>query len=678
MPSQGSQPLSQSSPLCLPLVKFSYATVSNDNIVPIPWIHLSSKNALFAVFETSPVHLEDGRTEDRQKFKVLKDPEVMEELDLNALSVEAHGVLAQAPAVSSANIPIVAVIVKVPMIAIKYPLDNGQIRRFQIRFSKNEDYYEAMKMLARANVPTVEAGTFPSVKYQPAPKPPSVSLIAPDESASQVDGDNGGPRTYGINDGASSISGSRLAPGGPSAMAPPQTFSAFTNRGEHRVMAQPPAISTMQTGLPTEPQPGYRIPNISLSTATTLVPGKQDSRSYPVQPRIRNPEGDLYQRESIPVAERQHGDIVAAHLSHIPIPSREVIHALAPSRQENPVRPIGQGASDHPHSLHATRRTTSRSQHGQKDVQLHEAGPGKPEPPTKTTEKAKRKRGAASNTKKAPAAKKPRAAAVPARKGKPAPKKSPVPTVEELLQRPGYSLLPYESAGQAPTLPRAQQSVRQQEGFSQTERPSAEIPESEHEAHNRDAVSPELGQAVSSCITRSVSRALAAPRPNVLTKQGPTDVAAFEGAPPPCTPADQIMWYAATPASPTAQAHSTPLEAWESRRGPSPSQDLPPATVPATLSDPLLPMAQQCMVHDENFDLLNADSRLEAWNNLAPPTRITALRSYFCGLILKEEFVDLVKSISSLWEGAILEGRVTRDLMTTARETAMDDAAGQL
>lgn len=77
MPSQGSQPLSQPSPLCLPLLKFSYATVSDDNIVPIPWIHLSSKNALFAIFETSAVRLEDGRSEGRKKFKVLKDPEVM-------------------------------------------------------------------------------------------------------------------------------------------------------------------------------------------------------------------------------------------------------------------------------------------------------------------------------------------------------------------------------------------------------------------------------------------------------------------------------------------------------------------------------------------------------------------------------------------------------------------------
>jgi hypothetical protein len=101
--------------------------------------------------------------------------------------------------------------------------------------------------------------------------------------------------------------------------------------------------------------------------------------------------------------------------------------------------------------------------------------------------------------------------------------------------------------------------------------------------------------------------------------------------------------------------------------------DLPPVTIPAAMDDPLLPVAQQCLVHDENFDLLNADSRLEAWNNLAAPTRLTALRSYFCELILKENFVDLVKNISSLWEGAILEGRVTRNLMATASRDAMDN-----
>jgi len=75
-----------SSSLCLPLTKFSYATVSNEHIVPIPWIHLSSKNSLFALFETSPTRLDNGQVEDRQKLKVLRDPEIMVHISSVVLS----------------------------------------------------------------------------------------------------------------------------------------------------------------------------------------------------------------------------------------------------------------------------------------------------------------------------------------------------------------------------------------------------------------------------------------------------------------------------------------------------------------------------------------------------------------------------------------------------------------
>lgn len=44
--------------------------------------------------------------------------------------------MAEAANVSSAQIPIVAVIVKVPMIAIKYPLANGQVWQFPVDFTR--------------------------------------------------------------------------------------------------------------------------------------------------------------------------------------------------------------------------------------------------------------------------------------------------------------------------------------------------------------------------------------------------------------------------------------------------------------------------------------------------------------------------------------------------------------
>lgn len=81
----------------------------------------------------------------------------------------------------------VAVIVKAPLIAMKYPIAEGQViapvipppgthnlqvRRFQIRFASEENYYDAMKMLSRFQVPTIEAGTFP---HRPQTAGPAIS-----------------------------------------------------------------------------------------------------------------------------------------------------------------------------------------------------------------------------------------------------------------------------------------------------------------------------------------------------------------------------------------------------------------------------------------------------------------------------------------------------------------------
>ena len=71
-----SQPGS-ASPVCLALLKFSYATVPMDSVAPVPWTHISSKQNLFALFETIRTRSLDGTIEERKKFKVLRDPEVM-------------------------------------------------------------------------------------------------------------------------------------------------------------------------------------------------------------------------------------------------------------------------------------------------------------------------------------------------------------------------------------------------------------------------------------------------------------------------------------------------------------------------------------------------------------------------------------------------------------------------
>ena len=48
-----------------------------DSVAPVPWTHISSKQNLFAVFETVRTRSLDGSVEERKKFKVLRDPEVM-------------------------------------------------------------------------------------------------------------------------------------------------------------------------------------------------------------------------------------------------------------------------------------------------------------------------------------------------------------------------------------------------------------------------------------------------------------------------------------------------------------------------------------------------------------------------------------------------------------------------
>ena len=61
---------------------------------------------------------------------------LQEELDLNALSIGAHHPMANPPdSIMDAQVPEATVIVKVPMIAIKYPMSNGQVIHFRLKLS---------------------------------------------------------------------------------------------------------------------------------------------------------------------------------------------------------------------------------------------------------------------------------------------------------------------------------------------------------------------------------------------------------------------------------------------------------------------------------------------------------------------------------------------------------------
>lgn len=506
-------------------------------------------------------------------------------------------------------------------------------------------------MLSRANVPTVEAGTFPTLKSQTAPRQAPANLVVPDDSASQtgLENANSSQRKHNTNDAVSSISASRQAL---IAMPPPQMHRTTQIQPENRPPAQSVELGNIQISHQDAAQPAYPKSNISLSTATTLVPERQGPSSYNRLSNARGTGVGLDARGYNPGRTQRHESPGSATIMHARTPARD--EKPDHPRQDHAAQLTGKDNSYRHHSARIYSRSVGEMLQSQEREPAHQAQVDHEEPSDKPSAKGRAKRSAA-NTKKAPAAKKPRAATSTKKKTKSSQQDEKVPTVAELLQQPGYSLLPYSASIQAPPMPCAQ-------SINQKREKTMEIAESEHGAEFR-AQSLELGQATTTRVTRSASRALAAMLPNPDDNQ---PKARSKAGLPPCTPADQIMATPLTPASPAGRAHPSPPKAMHPPPAHQqssldfPTPNLTAATAP---DDALLSVAQQCMSLDENFDLANADSRLEAWANLPDHTKMTAMRSYFCELLMQDSFVELVKCVSGLWEGAILEGRVNRDSM---------------
>ncbi|KAM5443754.1 hypothetical protein MferCBS31731_000998 [Microsporum ferrugineum] len=137
--------------LTLPILKFSYTTTSADRVAPLAWTHLSGGSDLLALFSTVRIRDEASKwTRESWLMKVMKGHEVLEELDL--------GLLAQ----RGSSMPmgdvkaLVAVIVKSPCLAIRYPSGINQIRRFQVKFASVADYHHAIAVLKAAKCPITE------------------------------------------------------------------------------------------------------------------------------------------------------------------------------------------------------------------------------------------------------------------------------------------------------------------------------------------------------------------------------------------------------------------------------------------------------------------------------------------------------------------------------------------
>ena len=124
-----------------------------------------------------------------------------EDLNLIALAAEARVAIGQNQVLNVLNRPsAVTIIVKKPCVAVRYPAGQGQvvrygllcysaqyltsdqIRRFQIRFIHDTDYYAAMGRFSEANAPVTEAGTFPTPPSQPRQCSSSSSVLCPSNS----------------------------------------------------------------------------------------------------------------------------------------------------------------------------------------------------------------------------------------------------------------------------------------------------------------------------------------------------------------------------------------------------------------------------------------------------------------------------------------------------------------
>ncbi|PWY78315.1 hypothetical protein BO70DRAFT_294293 [Aspergillus heteromorphus CBS 117.55] len=135
----------------LSLAKFSHSTTSFNHRGPLNWCHVMGNGDLTGIFERLPM---TSFTPDRILLKVLRVHESLEEIDLTHLVIEAGNMnqSSQNPSFRS----IFAVVVKLPCLAVKYPRGNA-VRRFQIKFSLDRDFYTALAILSDMKCPFSEA-----------------------------------------------------------------------------------------------------------------------------------------------------------------------------------------------------------------------------------------------------------------------------------------------------------------------------------------------------------------------------------------------------------------------------------------------------------------------------------------------------------------------------------------
>ncbi|KAJ5849944.1 hypothetical protein N7455_009800 [Penicillium solitum] len=151
--------------LRLPIAKFSHTTTAIDHVGPLTWNHVPGNGGLACIFEK---FLDSGSMPSRMIQKVVRGDGILEQLDL-VFFTRMAGMQAQLIPPPRSHF---AVVVKSPCLAVKYPHGGTHIRRFQIKFTTERDYFMALTLLGEINCPLTE-GKIPVPAIQRVPSVPS-------------------------------------------------------------------------------------------------------------------------------------------------------------------------------------------------------------------------------------------------------------------------------------------------------------------------------------------------------------------------------------------------------------------------------------------------------------------------------------------------------------------------
>ena len=521
-----------------------------------------------------------------------------------------------------------------------------------------------MTILSRANVPTVEAGSFPVLRPQTAPRPQPSNFLTPSDSTSQIGIQGHGGISYARaaldhagGESKSTVSTMFHPQQASTAMnvMPPPAYCPASIEFIHCLFPGQSLASENQQALQSRnDQMGACRSNVSLGTGTTLVSRNivretDFSATHldvadPCQ-RLRADRGDGNRRQIDLQAPCQSAMVGATETS--------VGLELPPKRELPFARSKLRSPSGDKNSLTASQSeiiSTRELVTATNEAMSATLAPGK------GNRKGKGKRAPLRAITKDPVARKPRSTI--ARKKtstKSAQDEKIVPTVEELLQQPGTHL--------TRRITRAQSIVERHQRQTVTDRgKAAEIANSEplksSHAESRAANPPLAGPTRR--ITRAASRSLQIPTGE--THENKAD----QGLAFACTPADQII-VPPTPASPTAAAHLLSPRALTA----NPAEPDGSATNLCLQTSSLDPSPEQVVSTSDAKAINHGTPRLEAdhwfanstmslqsWTDLPADVRHSALRSQMCRLIMDPNFVNLCKTMESMWERMLLEPRL--------------------